>query len=127
MKDFISIVPSHHRTLPEEYDDKPKESHRSRSPTRGPRDRSEHSEPRRSTGELCSISPLNKTRSYKSALSTCVLWGLSSTQECVFILFVAAKEEKPESKDLLADLQDISDSERKTSTAESSMGNEGTW
>lgn len=40
--------------------------------------------------------------------------------------FSAAKEEKPESKDLLADLQDISDSERKTSTAESSMGNEKT-
>lgn len=33
------------------------------------------------------------------------------------------KEEKPEDKDLLADLQDISDSERKTSTAESSIGN----
>uniref|UniRef100_A0A4W4DWG6 cyclin-dependent kinase n=1 Tax=Electrophorus electricus TaxID=8005 RepID=A0A4W4DWG6_ELEEL len=31
------------------------------------------------------------------------------------------KEEKPEDRDLLADLQDISDSERKTSTAESSM------
>lgn len=40
-----------------------------------------------------------------------------------FVFFTAAKEEKPESKDLLADLQDISDSERKTSTAESSMGN----
>ncbi|KAM8755553.1 cyclin-dependent kinase 11B isoform 4-T4 [Acanthopagrus schlegelii] len=33
----------------------------------------------------------------------------------------ASKEEKPEGKDLLADLQDISDSERKTSTAESSI------
>ncbi|KAK1786890.1 hypothetical protein P4O66_017275 [Electrophorus voltai] len=33
----------------------------------------------------------------------------------------AMKEEKPEDRDLLADLQDISDSERKTSTAESSM------
>ncbi|XP_078144155.1 cyclin-dependent kinase 11B isoform X2 [Centroberyx gerrardi] len=75
-------VPSHHRALPDEYDDKPKQSHRSRSPTRLPRDRSEHSEPRKS--------------------------GTS-------------KEEKPEDKDLLADLQDISDSERKTSTAESSM------
>ncbi|XP_076859210.1 cyclin-dependent kinase 11B isoform X2 [Brachyhypopomus gauderio] len=32
------------------------------------------------------------------------------------------KEEKPEDRDLLADLQDISDSERKTSTAESSIG-----
>lgn len=37
----------------------------------------------------------------------------------------ASKEEKPEGKDLLADLQDISDSERKTSTAESSLGNGG--
>uniref|UniRef100_A0AAQ5XB52 cyclin-dependent kinase n=1 Tax=Amphiprion ocellaris TaxID=80972 RepID=A0AAQ5XB52_AMPOC len=73
-------VPSHHRMLPDEYDDKPKQSHRSRSPTRVPRDRPEHSEPRKTS-----------------------------------------KEEKPESKDLLADLQDISDSERKTSTAESSL------
>ncbi|XP_031422637.1 cyclin-dependent kinase 11B isoform X2 [Clupea harengus] len=32
------------------------------------------------------------------------------------------KDEKPEDRDLLSDLQDISDSERKTSTAESSMG-----
>ncbi|XP_076597068.1 cyclin-dependent kinase 11B isoform X2 [Chaetodon auriga] len=75
-------VPSHHRMLPDEYDDKPKQSHRSRSPTRIPRDRSEHSEPRKSA---------------------------------------TLKEEKPEGKDLLADLQDISDSERKTSTAESSI------
>lgn len=35
-------------------------------------------------------------------------------------LMSAVKEEKQE--DLLADLQDISDSERKTSTAESSVG-----
>uniref|UniRef100_A0A3Q1BE72 cyclin-dependent kinase n=1 Tax=Amphiprion ocellaris TaxID=80972 RepID=A0A3Q1BE72_AMPOC len=75
-EDFFFKVPSHHRMLPDEYDDKPKQSHRSRSPTRVPRDRPEHSEPRKS---------------------------------------------KPESKDLLADLQDISDSERKTSTAESSL------
>uniref|UniRef100_A0A8C8DMX2 Uncharacterized protein n=1 Tax=Oryzias sinensis TaxID=183150 RepID=A0A8C8DMX2_9TELE len=33
-----------------------------------------------------------------------------------------SKEDKPDLKDLLADLQDISDTERKTSTAESSMG-----
>uniref|UniRef100_A0A8C2ZJP8 cyclin-dependent kinase n=1 Tax=Cyclopterus lumpus TaxID=8103 RepID=A0A8C2ZJP8_CYCLU len=33
----------------------------------------------------------------------------------------ASKEEKPEDKDLLADLQDISDSERKTSSGESSI------
>ncbi|XP_070695291.1 cyclin-dependent kinase 11B isoform X1 [Pempheris klunzingeri] len=75
-------VPSHHRMLPDEYDDKLKQSHRSRSPTHAPRDRSDHSEPRKTT---------------------------------------ISKEEKPESKDLLADLQDISDSERKTSTGESSM------
>uniref|UniRef100_A0A7N8XNT2 cyclin-dependent kinase n=1 Tax=Mastacembelus armatus TaxID=205130 RepID=A0A7N8XNT2_9TELE len=56
-------VPSHHRMLPDEYDEKSKQSHRSRSPTRH-------------------ISHY-----------------------------------------LLADLQDISDSERKTSTAESSLGN----
>uniref|UniRef100_A0A3Q4N720 cyclin-dependent kinase n=1 Tax=Neolamprologus brichardi TaxID=32507 RepID=A0A3Q4N720_NEOBR len=72
-------VPS--RMLPEEYDDKPKQSHRSRSPVRVPRERSDHSETRKTS-----------------------------------------KEEKPESKDLLADLQDISDNERKTSTAESSLG-----
>uniref|UniRef100_A0A8B9LLL0 cyclin-dependent kinase n=1 Tax=Astyanax mexicanus TaxID=7994 RepID=A0A8B9LLL0_ASTMX len=34
----------------------------------------------------------------------------------------SVKEEKPEGRDLLSDLQDISDSERKTSTAESSIG-----
>uniref|UniRef100_A0A673B9H4 cyclin-dependent kinase n=1 Tax=Sphaeramia orbicularis TaxID=375764 RepID=A0A673B9H4_9TELE len=73
-------VPSHHRAQPDEYEDKMKQSHRSRSPTRAPRDRLDHSEPRKTS-----------------------------------------KEEKPEIKDLLADLQDISDSERKTSTAESSM------
>ncbi|KAM3618720.1 uncharacterized protein V6R79_023991 [Siganus canaliculatus] len=81
-RDSRREVPTHHRMLPDEYDDKPRQSHRSRSPTRAPRDRSDHSEPRRSAG---------------------------------------AKEEKPESKDLLADLQDISDTERKTSTAESSI------
>lgn len=36
------------------------------------------------------------------------------------IILSSVKEEKQE--DLLADLQDISDSERKTSTAESSVG-----
>ncbi|XP_020490968.1 cyclin-dependent kinase 11B isoform X3 [Labrus bergylta] len=73
-------VPSHHRMLPEEYDDKSKLSHRSRSPPSVPRDRGEQSEPRKTS-----------------------------------------KEEKPEGKDLLTDLQDISDSERKTSSAESSV------
>ncbi|XP_024240297.1 cyclin-dependent kinase 11B isoform X6 [Oncorhynchus tshawytscha] len=79
-------VPSHHRALPDEYGDKPKQSHRSRSPNpnQTPRDRLEqNSEPHR-TG--------------------------------------VAKDEKPEDKDLLSDLQDISDSERKTSTGESSLG-----
>lgn len=36
--------------------------------------------------------------------------------------FPAEREEKPEDRDLLSDLQDVSDSERKTSTAESSSG-----
>ncbi|XP_068588862.1 cyclin-dependent kinase 11B isoform X7 [Cebidichthys violaceus] len=77
-------VPSHHRMLPDEYGDKPKQSHsHSRSPTRIPRDRSELSEPRKSAP--------------------------------------ASKEEKLEGKDLLADLQDISDSERKTSSGGSSI------
>ncbi|XP_029291707.1 cyclin-dependent kinase 11B isoform X2 [Cottoperca gobio] len=75
-------VPSTHRMLPEEYDDKSIQSHHSRSPPRIPRDRSELGEPRKS-GTL--------------------------------------KEEKPEGKDLLADVQDISDSERKTSSGESSI------
>uniref|UniRef100_A0A1A8R333 Cyclin-dependent kinase 11B n=1 Tax=Nothobranchius rachovii TaxID=451742 RepID=A0A1A8R333_9TELE len=75
-------LPSHHRMLPDDYDDKQKQTHHSRSPNRVPRDRSEHGEPRKST---------------------------------------ASKEERPDIKDLLADLQDISDAERKTSTAESSM------
>uniref|UniRef100_A0A8C6L4K4 cyclin-dependent kinase n=1 Tax=Nothobranchius furzeri TaxID=105023 RepID=A0A8C6L4K4_NOTFU len=39
----------------------------------------------------------------------------------LFSFILASKEEKPDIKDLLADLQDISDAERKTSTAESSM------
>ncbi|MEQ2175808.1 hypothetical protein GOODEAATRI_021510, partial [Goodea atripinnis] len=49
-------VPSHHRMLPDEYDDKLKQSHRSRSPTRGSRDRSEQSEPRKIPGEF-SVNP----------------------------------------------------------------------
>ncbi|XP_034027825.1 cyclin-dependent kinase 11B isoform X3 [Thalassophryne amazonica] len=72
----------HHRALPEEYEDKPKQSHRSRSPVRGPRDRSDHSDLRKPA---------------------------------------SLKEEKLEDNNLLADLQDISDNERKTSTAESSL------
>lgn len=80
-RDSRRDVPSHHRMLPDEYGDKAKQSHRSRSPAHMSRDRS-----------------YNEAR--KSA---------------------TVKEEKPEDKDLLADLQDISDSERKTSTAESSI------
>uniref|UniRef100_A0A8C9TPA1 cyclin-dependent kinase n=1 Tax=Scleropages formosus TaxID=113540 RepID=A0A8C9TPA1_SCLFO len=38
------------------------------------------------------------------------------------VVFSAVREEKPEDRDLLSDLQDISDSERKTSTAASSSG-----
>ncbi|XP_008316836.1 cyclin-dependent kinase 11B isoform X1 [Cynoglossus semilaevis] len=74
--------PSHHRMLPDEYGEKTKQSHRSRSPVRVPRERSEHTEQRKTAPFL---------------------------------------EEKPDTKDLLADLQDISDSERKTSSAESSL------
>ncbi|KAM9855372.1 cyclin-dependent kinase 11B isoform 2-T2 [Aulostomus maculatus] len=75
-------VPSHHRMLPDEYGEKPKLLHRSRSPARVPRDRPEHNEPRK---------------------------------------IATLKEGKPEGQDLLADLQDISDSERKSSSAESSL------
>lgn len=80
--DWRQVVQTHHRAPPEEYDDKLKPRHRSRSPTWASRDRPEQSEPR------------------KAAVT---------------------KEDKPELKDLLADLQDISDNERKTSTAESSV------
>uniref|UniRef100_A0A8C5EAP3 Cyclin-dependent kinase 11B-like n=1 Tax=Gouania willdenowi TaxID=441366 RepID=A0A8C5EAP3_GOUWI len=79
-------VPSHHRMLQEEFDDRTKQSHRSRSPVRlVPADRPEQTEPRKTS---------------------------------------VSKEEKPEIKDLLNDLQDISDSERKTSTGESSLGSD---
>ncbi|XP_077460895.1 cyclin-dependent kinase 11B isoform X6 [Stigmatopora argus] len=73
-------VPSQHRMLPDDYGDKPKPSHRSRSPVHVPRERTEPGELRKNP----------------------------------------AKEERPEVQDLLADLQDISDSERKTTSAESS-------
>nr|XP_057940804.1 cyclin-dependent kinase 11B isoform X2 [Doryrhamphus excisus] len=73
-------VPSHQRMLPDEYGEKSKQSHRSRSPARVPRERPEQGELRKNT----------------------------------------LKEEKPELEDLLADLQDISDGERKPSSAESS-------
>lgn len=53
-----------------------------------------------------------------------LLWFQRNSYYFFFFFFfsAASKEEKPESKDLLADLQDISDNERKTSTAESSLG-----
>nr|XP_061803476.1 cyclin-dependent kinase 11B-like isoform X5 [Nerophis lumbriciformis] len=73
-------VPSHHRMLPDDYGEKSKSSHRSRSPVHVPRERTEPGELRKNT----------------------------------------SKEERPEVQDLLADLQDISDSERKSSSAETS-------
>ncbi|MBN3326172.1 CD11B kinase, partial [Atractosteus spatula] len=75
-------VASHHRGVKEEYGEKPKQSHRSRSPVRPQRDRLEQAENRR----------------------------------------IAVREQRQENRDLLSDLQDVSDSERKTSTAESSSG-----
>ncbi|XP_046726596.1 cyclin-dependent kinase 11B isoform X4 [Silurus meridionalis] len=88
--------PSHHRgSSLEDYGDKLKSRHRSRSrsPVRLQREqRPESSEQRRP----------------------------ERTQELSDWLDNIVKEEKTE--DLLADLQDISDSERKTSTAESSIG-----
>ncbi|XP_007905456.1 cyclin-dependent kinase 11B isoform X3 [Callorhinchus milii] len=70
----------HHRNVKEEYSDKLKQHHRSRSPIRFHRDRMEPGDVRKNV-----------------------------------------KEERYEEKDLLSDLQDISDSERKTS-GESSSG-----
>lgn len=123
----MSIVPSHHRMLPDEYDDKPKQSNRSRSPTRIPRDRSEHGEPRKSACEFTIIFSLkiNIRFVFVIFMFSCIVCSdfVSPRSSHVIILSAALKEEKPEGKDLLADLQDISDSERKTSTAESSMGN----
>ncbi|XP_018602179.1 cyclin-dependent kinase 11B isoform X3 [Scleropages formosus] len=75
-------APSHHRGALDEYSEKSRQSHRSRSPIRPLRERPEHMDSRRP----------------------------------------AVREEKPEDRDLLSDLQDISDSERKTSTAASSSG-----
>uniref|UniRef100_A0A8C9WRP7 cyclin-dependent kinase n=1 Tax=Scleropages formosus TaxID=113540 RepID=A0A8C9WRP7_SCLFO len=74
-------APSHHRGALDEYSEKSRQSHRSRSPIRPLRERPEHMDSRR-----------------------------------------PVREEKPEDRDLLSDLQDISDSERKTSTAASSSG-----
>lgn len=126
-KAFLSIVPSHHRMLPDEYDDKPKQSNRSRSPTRIPRDRSEHGDPRKSASEFTITFSLkiNIRFVFIIFMFSCIVCSdfVSPRLSHVIILSAALKEEKPEGKDLLADLQDISDSERKTSTAESSMGN----
>ncbi|XP_067826508.1 cyclin-dependent kinase 11B isoform X6 [Heptranchias perlo] len=71
----------HHRGLKEEYGEKPKTHHRSRSPVWLHRERIELGEGRKNV-----------------------------------------KEERHEEKDLLSDLQDISDSERKTTSGESSSG-----
>lgn len=50
-------------------------------------------------------------------------WKWYSICTVLLIFMVSAvKEEKPEERDPLSDLQDISDSERKTSSAESSSG-----
>ncbi|MGH0160913.1 UNVERIFIED_CONTAM: hypothetical protein FKN15_040205 [Acipenser sinensis] len=74
---------SHHRGPKDEYGEKGKQSHRSRSPSRQHRERQDLGEGGR----------------------------------------MAVREEKQEDRDLLSDLQDVSESERKTSTAESSTGN----
>ncbi|XP_051964204.1 cyclin-dependent kinase 11B-like isoform X2 [Xyrauchen texanus] len=77
---------SHHRGVAgDEYADKGRSRHRSRSrsPVRQPR------EPKAESSELCQR---------------------------------PVREEKTDDKDLLSDLQDVSDSERKTSTPESSLG-----
>uniref|UniRef100_A0A3Q2FD71 cyclin-dependent kinase n=1 Tax=Cyprinodon variegatus TaxID=28743 RepID=A0A3Q2FD71_CYPVA len=44
-----------------------------------------------------------------------------SRDRLILIFYLATKDERPDIQDLLSDLQDISDAERKTSTAESSM------
>ncbi|XP_005368728.1 cyclin-dependent kinase 11B isoform X1 [Microtus oregoni] len=77
-------VSAHHRTMREDYSDKGKVGHWSRSPLRPPRERFEMGDNRK-----------------------------------------PVKEEKMEERDLLSDLQDISDSERKTSSAESSSAESG--
>ncbi|XP_051524729.1 cyclin-dependent kinase 11B-like isoform X1 [Myxocyprinus asiaticus] len=77
---------SHHRGVPgDEYADKGRSRHRSRSrsPVRQPR------EPKAESSDLCQR---------------------------------PVREEKTDDKDLLSDLQDVSDSERKTCTPESSLG-----
>lgn len=106
-------VPSHHRMLPDEYDDKSKQAQRSRSPARGSRDRSEHSESRKIPGEGLTYNLCPSSDHFY--VSCCYSHFLK--------MYSASKEERPDVQDLLADLQDISDVERKTSTAESSIGN----
>ncbi|XP_061127883.1 cyclin-dependent kinase 11B isoform X1 [Syngnathus typhle] len=95
-------VPSHQRLLPDEYDEKPKQSHRSRSPAHVPREKTE-------PGELRKISEDNNI-SFNAVIKSWV----------TRVLLAVSKEERADVQDLLADLQDISDSERKTSSAESS-------
>nr|XP_061803475.1 cyclin-dependent kinase 11A-like isoform X4 [Nerophis lumbriciformis] len=88
-------VPSHHRMLPDDYGEKSKSSHRSRSPVHVPRERTEPGE-------------LRKNSEFRHIVMV------------TRVLPAASKEERPEVQDLLADLQDISDSERKSSSAETS-------
>ncbi|NXD98622.1 CD11B kinase, partial [Chaetorhynchus papuensis] len=88
-------VSAHHRTVREEYGDKVKMRPWSRSPLRQQRDKLEQGESRKPDGEF--YFPSQK-----------------------MVPAEAVKEEKPEERDPLSDLQDISDSERKTSSAESS-------
>ncbi|NXS18178.1 CD11B kinase, partial [Mystacornis crossleyi] len=88
-------VSAHHRTVREEYGDKVKMRPWSRSPLRQQRDKLEQGESRKPDGEFCF--PSQK-----------------------MVPPEAVKEEKPEERDPLSDLQDVSDSERKTSSAESS-------
>ncbi|XP_059106321.1 cyclin-dependent kinase 11B-like [Peromyscus eremicus] len=77
-------VSAHHRTMAEDYSDKGKVGHWSRSPLRPPRERVELGDNRK-----------------------------------------PVKKEKIEERDLLSDLQGISDNERKTSSAESSLAESG--
>ncbi|NXD42409.1 CD11B kinase, partial [Copsychus sechellarum] len=95
-------VSAHHRTVREEYGDKVKMRPWSRSPLRQQRDKLEQGESRKPGGEFCF--PSQK-----------------------IVPPEAVKEEKPEERDPLSDLQDISESERKTSSAESSSVPDYSW
>ncbi|KFQ48106.1 Cyclin-dependent kinase 11B [Nestor notabilis] len=102
-------VSAHHRTVREEYGDKVKMRPWSRSPLRQQRDKLEQGDSRKPDGEFC-------------FLSQKMVLPMPRRSYLILFFFVvsAVKEEKPEERDPLSDLQDISDSERKTSSAESS-------